>query len=959
MLRRRSLKSRSDLKRRKSTSSTHGVILEYLDPTLAQRDAHIAACEAYTRARTRTMANIPLFPPTPESSPRRQPRAQNSGNGDDPGAHCPERGGGHDIRRQQSVRFMGPCSVQAGGRRSRTAYSSRNSNEMDSDSADAQQNPEINTSRSPILERVDTDPSIQPPPPPQRTPPPAPLPAIATRYIDALAAGEEYYTPEDDIASAPSSYRRLRRPRSTFAYEAQGIQTNLESPLSFLNGEKSPSSRQLPGLGPRRLSRSEPNENIVSDNISSIRSPESTSVPSQRRSLSKASTSRDETTTGQGLSGLSGLPEDRCSPTDQSRRQRRHKRSTLFGSRRRQRELEMRKSLRSNSSTEAKDQSISSPRPSAAGQENLRSRARKLSMSFRMKLRNIFTLARPEGDTISIPCQHIEAQRTHVTEGFGVSQALNTDPEAPSDEDWRAIHSVPAKVPSLQAAPSGLARSSQASLESLKSGGERKASDDESLTTWVHSGPSTLTSEQQQQWREWERQRLSSIEENGTRSQAPSIRRQVLGTADAINPSPIVDSQRVYSALMKRMRAVNAEQQSQAFNADRPISVKEDVDSSSDRTENTIKRTVPGREVATPFDSLTTPTRASKRPSLSEHLRNSTSVARLSDWASGLADSAASHLFRTTSPYRRALRKSMEEEHNVWARRSSLGGHGPDTDCDSANEPAYSESVYSTDEGGLVPARNVSGANAHTGKRFAAGNAALSAQSPATYRPAGYREDSTASSVDWKTWLSANVGKLESSPPLPRAAEVEFALPTMPRNFRSGQFSNGHVRELAQIHGDCDDDDIFQPPTRKPTLPTTPLTEVKPNIVKLSPSQRSVKRTTPPSNGKSLPENECPARPPPPVPAKSTLRPSPLRVSRPNAGRYYKTPSLSSSPGLTAAVQRHFGPVPKGANIAADYSDSDAPGMENRRFERLWRAGLSDDEYKANIGIGDESFAFI
>jgi hypothetical protein len=44
MLRRRSLKSKSDLKRRKSTSSsTQGVLLEHLDPTLAQRDAHIAA----------------------------------------------------------------------------------------------------------------------------------------------------------------------------------------------------------------------------------------------------------------------------------------------------------------------------------------------------------------------------------------------------------------------------------------------------------------------------------------------------------------------------------------------------------------------------------------------------------------------------------------------------------------------------------------------------------------------------------------------------------------------------------------------------------------------------------------------------------------------------------------------------------------------------------------------------
>jgi hypothetical protein len=43
MLRRRSLKSKADLKRSKSTSSTHGVVLEHHHPVLAQRDAHIAA----------------------------------------------------------------------------------------------------------------------------------------------------------------------------------------------------------------------------------------------------------------------------------------------------------------------------------------------------------------------------------------------------------------------------------------------------------------------------------------------------------------------------------------------------------------------------------------------------------------------------------------------------------------------------------------------------------------------------------------------------------------------------------------------------------------------------------------------------------------------------------------------------------------------------------------------------
>lgn len=35
-------------------------------------------------------------------------------------------------------------------------------------------------------------------------------------YINTLFTSEEYYTPEDDIASMPSSYRKLRKSRSMF-----------------------------------------------------------------------------------------------------------------------------------------------------------------------------------------------------------------------------------------------------------------------------------------------------------------------------------------------------------------------------------------------------------------------------------------------------------------------------------------------------------------------------------------------------------------------------------------------------------------------------------------------------------------------------------------------------------------------------------------------------------------------
>ncbi|KAL2122162.1 hypothetical protein VTJ04DRAFT_2617 [Mycothermus thermophilus] len=104
-----------------------------------------------------------------------------------------------------------------------------------------------------------------------------------------------------------------------------------------------------------------------------------------------------------------------------------------------------------------------------------------------------------------------------------------------------------------------------------------------SLTSWFHSGPSTLTSVEQRQWREWEakqmalqqqlQERLGVVGESDQSPGAgrngdtgPTIRRRTLGEltndgADvhgegetATAPRPMVSSDRIYSALVKRMR---------------------------------------------------------------------------------------------------------------------------------------------------------------------------------------------------------------------------------------------------------------------------------------------------------------------------------------------------------------------------------------------------------------------
>jgi hypothetical protein len=350
MLRRRSLKSKSDLNRRKSTSSVHGVVLEHLDPALAQRDAHIAACEAYTRAQSRTSADMSLFPPTPESSPRRR-RSERSGDSQDkPRAPCQGEDGDQDLRRRQSVRFMGPCSVQARGRRGREARSSQNSKNMDLDFANGQEGGQIEISKSYILGLNDTDPDIQAPSPPRRTPPPVPLPRIATDYLAALDAQDEYYTPEDDIASAPSSYRRLHKSKLIFT-DHQGFRRSHERPIPSFKG-KSPRPRPALASDSRRLFRSDPNESKISHDIPSLRAPKSMSFLSNRYSQSRSSTSHDGGMREPRLAGLPDLPEDGSSENGRSTMQGRYKTSTLFGSRNRRVESRFRKSLRSSSPTE-------------------------------------------------------------------------------------------------------------------------------------------------------------------------------------------------------------------------------------------------------------------------------------------------------------------------------------------------------------------------------------------------------------------------------------------------------------------------------------------------------------------------------------------------------------------------------------------------------------------------------
>ncbi|KAK4250991.1 hypothetical protein C7999DRAFT_38124 [Corynascus novoguineensis] len=589
----------------------------------------------------------------------------------------------------------------------------------------------------------------------------------------------------------------------------------------------------------------------------------------------------------------------------------------------------------------------------------LKSRARQVSRSVRTRLRSLFSGAKAEEEEPTIPCQHVEAQRTHVT----YNQTSSVSKHELDEEAGEHIRSAPAKVPILHVSD-GLVHSSKASMQSLESGQDRNVSGgSSSLTSWVHSGPSTLTSQEQQQWREWEKQRLSVIGENGAHVPSPSIRRQGLGSgvfqppggADEVQfaPRQVVDSQRIYSALVKRMQATNdtgekLEEQTESHGrGDSPTGRDASQYHSSD-TPATIKRVPSERDHLAGSHDSNTPTANNRNIFAHGDER--------SKWRSTDVGSPASHLFRTGSPYRRALRKSIEEEQNAWAQQSAVADQESDTshtnhlagdDLDLATDLDYSESVYSSDESerGHTEAADANKPNSY-------------ADAPAMSRQNGPRQASTASSVDWKTWLSANVGKSGSKPSKRALAQPPGISITAPKPFSS---LRGHVREAAQIHdddNDCDhsdtgiynnEDDVFGPSAignQSPWADSTPLSQLQPNIIANSSSLRhhaspNKRRLAPLSvgginlaatttinnnNNSLLVENESPTRPPPqvpppPIPPRSKLRPEPLRVWRSNGGggggdgiitspaaaSVSGSMSVMSSPGLTEAVRRQFG----------------------------------------------------
>lgn len=970
------MKSKPALSHRKSTSSARSVVLDHLDPVLAQQHAHIAAHQAFTRAQDRSSVEMVLFPPPSSPSPLRHAHPHDTPDrGDRPAA-----GAAPSMPRRQSVRFVGPCRVAKGGRqRSQTPAST-------------------------VHEAVDPASIAEPSRP--GTSASAHSSKHVSNYLYALSAEDNVYTPEDDVASLPSSYRRLRRSQSLHPSR---------------HARDSGDSYLLPGAGPRREVRTSMSmrtlnsglakENIKPQRVPVLRAPKSMSFLKGRRGRTSSITSHD----------IDSPSQANTIPTQPPLRS---KTSSFFGSKTRRAERAesgLPKTLRTSSPKAelvppSTDTGLSLPK---GARGSLRIKARKASKTLKSKLLNFFSSGKGE-DEAGFPDQHVKSQKKHADQAFVSAvarldehnQQAKTDEYAPHHNHGDACEGFPA------------------------SDGERALDDKSRVTSWTNSGPSTLTSEQQLAWIEWEKQRLSIIKENGAHCPSPSLRRQAIGKhilqsqesliGQPLPPGPTVDSQRVYAALMERLAETTqlaqvVEQQRKSLEGAPSGSLQPVSDPNFEDYEDNGAKPAPLMV-----------RRAASKESLSadaghSNVHGGVSSKRVGDgnrlsppvtltpWeghhgsveghaiasaerTNAFFGSPEAHLFRTVSPYRRALRKSMEEAQDEMHGRDS--GDRIVSDCgteirrpdEACYDDAYSESVYSSDEPATGTAINLmqSLTEVVQGPPSSAGNMSMSADPPVTYRPTGHRMVSSVSSIDWKTWLSADVARQGPSPSPPRPSDVEYALAGMPRACQ------GHVREAAQIEGD---DDLghshhSQPATHKPTLPSSASTTDKSDMTKISPLRKSACRTTPPTSS-ILTEIEYQSSPserpksfdgplpspelPPPIPPRSPLRrdpypveasalspkklssqsptageghllahkpsmsrlrelnsnstdlpwtptPKPTRLQKKRSGFLY-TPSVGksegTSPGLTAAVEKQFGPA----------TNKPAAGEENKENE--------------------------
>ncbi|KND89192.1 hypothetical protein TOPH_06183 [Tolypocladium ophioglossoides CBS 100239] len=648
---------------------------------------------------------------------------------------------------------------------------------------------------------------------------------------------------DGNVGSMQPSMGRLRKSRSMF--------TSSIPPTSEFDISDGPTERLKEWLAtPRHHSEDKENEPTRGFGAHGLRAPKSMSF---LRGHSGHGHSQTSSRADNDLSGH--LVPDRLPYHGGSRRRLRSHSSMFFRSKHRRCETSvgLPKSLRNSSNNSAGlSSAFSGNTIPVMKQSGLRVTARKVSRTLKSKFKGLFGRPRSADDMMGATLNFPRSSDSDGESCHRVDDALQ--------HEEASMCRVTSHVPSLHAVPSNQQlRSRQGSLESIRMGQNLTSDDKSRVTSWANSSANTVLS--QSSVADWERQRLSVIKENGMHvpsSAVPRPRNPLAGPgAPGTTPPPVptIDSQRVYSAMLKRLNETRLQEgkadaeiaETPGFVPARSSSVEQVgpqdwspptircVQADDDVFRDKTRTSSPQGELESPAESVVRGRKrsGSTRSASYKAYPNPTAgdgvglspykfgqrsdldaLSSLAHRSSAFFASPSCHLFRTASPFRRALQETMKEvqegEHthaldtrylstlsalSLPTRRPSTAGSERDI------RMMYAESVYScaTEDARPCQARDdtAMGGDALSPRKFHRhGDATIFVDQPA-YKPvpAHSRDFSSASSVEWKTWLSANVSKLEtpSTTLNTDTREVSYTLPPF-----------GHVREAAEIESPGD-----------------------------------------------------------------------------------------------------------------------------------------------------------
>lgn len=402
---------------------------------------------------------------------------------------------------------------------------------------------------------------------------------------------------------------------------------------------------------------------------------------------------------------------------------------------------EIRTSLRNSSSNSMPiPPTISSAASSLSKATGLRNVARKVSRSMKSKFRGVFSRIRKQSETVDY---------TGNTESSIRQQSqLSLEEEASLPRVGSHVHSLRSAVSDQSLNPR------RGNLEVVDDGVEQTGGDRSRVTSWTNSSTHTAASTQDA---EWEPQRLSVIDEGGNNFQS----------LDRWRSSE--DEVRAYSALVQRLDDMQKQQildthsggETAATNCQSNLIQSQFVSHANARIE---QRTFINEE------------------QIHEHASEADMVRQPRSREGSEAISPASNLFRTHSPYRRSLRQSMRVEDRSSNIKplsvrylSSLSALSLPTRRPSPNESDHefhassAESVYSSFSDSHEREREL-----HIQTEEPGFDHPTTVLTPCLYEASGssihdelnetgQRTLSTASSVEWKTCLSAKVSRLEGS----------------------------------------------------------------------------------------------------------------------------------------------------------------------------------------------------